>query len=151
MSEPDVRFGRRCQFDPVIQTILFVYFRRCFRAYTCAAARKHDCARRSTDSVVDSKLLLDQLRKHKEQIDAACCQFGAPRIRVFGSAARGEERTENDIDVLVDFLRGYDLFKQRIPLQGRLAEITGRHQDLVSEHELNRHIGSAALREAVEL
>jgi len=52
-------------------------------------------------------------------------QFGAPRIRVLGSAARGEERADSDIDFLMDFTPGYDLFTQRLPLAERLAEITG--------------------------
>lgn len=75
----------------------------------------------------------------------------ARRIRVFGSVARGEERADSDIDFLVDFPRGYDLFAQRLPLAERLAEITGRRLDLIPEHELNRHLREVVLREAVDL
>ncbi|WP_305775361.1 nucleotidyltransferase domain-containing protein [Rhodanobacter sp. B04] len=62
---------------------------------------------------------------------AACRQYGACRIRVFGAAVRGEEGPDSDIDFLVDFPRGYDLFAQRMPLAERLAEITGRRLDLI--------------------
>ena len=96
-------------------------------------------------------MLLDTLRARKTQIEAACRQFGARRIRVFGSVARREEGPESDIDFLVDFPRGYDLFSQRLPLAERLAEITGCRLDLVPEHELNRHMRARVLQEAVDL
>ena len=96
-------------------------------------------------------MLLAALHAQKEAINAACHQFGAQRIRVFGSVARGEERPDSDIDFLVDFPRGYDLFAQRLPLVDRLTEITGRRLDVIPEHELNRHIRARVLREAVDL
>jgi predicted nucleotidyltransferase len=65
--------------------------------------------------------------------------------------ARGEERADSDIDFLVDFPPGYDLFAQRLPLAERLAEITGRRLDIIPEHELNRHLREAVLNEAVDL
>jgi len=46
---------------------------------------------------------------------------------------------------------GYDLFAQRLPLAERLVEITGHPLDLVPEHELNRHMRAAVLKEAVDL
>jgi hypothetical protein len=60
-------------------------------------------------------MLLESLHAQKEAIEGACRQFGARRIRVFGSVARGEERPDSDIDFLVDFPRGYDLFSQTSP------------------------------------
>jgi predicted nucleotidyltransferase len=96
-------------------------------------------------------MLLDALHAQKDAIHAACRQYGARRIRVFGSVARGEERPGSDIDFLVDFPRGYDLFAQRLPLAERLAEITGRQLDVIPEHELNRHIRARVLQEAVDL
>lgn len=96
-------------------------------------------------------VLLDELRENKDLINAACHQYGARRIRVFGSVARGEEQPDSDIDFLVELPPGYDLVTQRMPLQQRLTEITGRRLDVVPEHELNRHIRAAVLREAVDL
>ena len=96
-------------------------------------------------------MLLDVLHEKSEAIHAACRQFGARRIRVFGSVARGEERPDSDIDFLVDFPPGYDLFTQRLPLAERLAEITGRRLDMVPEHEINRRLREAVLNEAVDL
>ena len=58
---------------------------------------------------------------------------------------------DSDIDFLVDFPPGYDLFSQRIPLTECLSALLHRPVDLIPEHELNRHIRDAVLREAVEL
>lgn len=96
-------------------------------------------------------LLLEVLRARREDIVAAGRCYGARRIRVFGSVARGEESADSDIDFLVDFPAGYDLFTQRMPLAERLAEITGRKVDLIPEHELNRHLRPYVLAEAVDL
>lgn len=63
----------------------------------------------------------------------------------------GEEGPDSDVDFLVDFPAGYDLFLQRIPLSDRLAEFVGRKVDLIPEHELNKHIRTYVLQEAVDL
>lgn len=96
-------------------------------------------------------MLLDTLKAKRETIAAAGRQFGARRIRVFGSVARGEETASSDIDFLVDLPAGYDLFTQRLPLAERLEEITGHRVDLIPEHELNRHLRPFVLAEAVDL
>ncbi|MBN1379606.1 MAG: nucleotidyltransferase domain-containing protein [Gammaproteobacteria bacterium] len=96
-------------------------------------------------------MLLDELRTKKDAIFALSRQFGARHIRVFGSVARGEEQFDSDIDFLVDFPAGYDLFKQRLPLTERLADLLHRRVDLLPEHEVSRHIRQSVLNEAVEL
>ena len=96
-------------------------------------------------------MLLDQLHAQRDAIHTLSRQYGARRIRVFGSVARREERADSDVDFLVDFPRGYDLFAQRIPLTHQLAQLLRRPVELVPEHELNRHIREEVLREAVEL
>jgi predicted nucleotidyltransferase len=96
-------------------------------------------------------MLLNSLRSQKEAIAALGNQYGARRIRVFGSVARGDERPDSDVDFLVDFPRGYDLFLQRLPLMERLAGLVGRRVEVVPEHELNRHIRDRVLKEAVDL
>jgi predicted nucleotidyltransferase len=104
---------------------------------------------RKTDD--ELKMLLEDLQAQREAIAGAARDYGARRIRVFGSVARGEETADSDVDFLVDLPRGYDLFKQRLPLVERLASITGRRVDLIPEHELNRHIRTDVLAEAVDL
>ena len=96
-------------------------------------------------------MLLENLRDQRDAIAAAARDFGARRIRVFGSVARGEERPDSDIDFLVDLPVGYDLFTQRLALVARLEAITGRRVDLIPEHELNRHLERYVLTEAGDL
>lgn len=96
-------------------------------------------------------MLLDELRQKKQMIDALARQFGAKRVRVFGSVARREERPDSDVDFLVDLPCGYDLFAQRLALTQCLADMLHREVELVPEHELNRHIREQVLREAVDL
>ena len=96
-------------------------------------------------------MLLDELHAQREAIQTLSRRYGARRIRVFGSVARREERPDSDVDFLVDFPRGYDLFAERMPLTDRLAQLLNRKVEVVPEHELNRHIRENVLREAVEL
>ncbi len=96
-------------------------------------------------------MLLDHLKAQREAINAAARMHGAKRIRIFGSVARGEETAASDVDFLVDFPQGYDLFTQRMPLAEQLAGIAGRPVDLIPEHELNRHLRSDILAEAIDL
>ena len=96
-------------------------------------------------------MLLQALHMKQKEILSLASEFGARRIRVFGSVARGEERPDSDIDFLVDFPQGYDLFTQRLPLSEQLMKPTGRRVDLAPEHELNRHLRDAILKEAKTL
>lgn len=96
-------------------------------------------------------MLLNDIRRQRDSILALSERFGARRVRIFGSVARGEERSTSDIDFLVEFDRGYDLFAQRLPLADELENLLRRHVEVVPEHELNRHIRDKVLREAVEL
>jgi predicted nucleotidyltransferase len=96
-------------------------------------------------------MLIDQIRANKSAIDQLGVKYGARRIRVFGSVARGAERPDSDVDFLVDFDRGYDLFAQRLPLARHLESLLGRPVEVIPEYELNRHIRDRVLSEAVDL
>ena len=96
-------------------------------------------------------MLLDEIQTKKESIIALCRQFGASHVRVFGSVARREETPESDIDLLVEFPRGYDIFKQRLPLTDSLQQLLQRKIDLIPEHELNKHLRQSILAEVIEL
>ncbi|RLA48708.1 MAG: nucleotidyltransferase [Gammaproteobacteria bacterium] len=96
-------------------------------------------------------MLMDVLRSNSDEIKALGHQFGAKHIRVFGSVARGDERPDSDIDILVNFPRGYDLFNQRMPLTEKLTDLLNQTVNLTPEHELNRHIREHVLTEAVDI
>lgn len=96
-------------------------------------------------------MLLDQLRAQREEIEGLGRRYGARRVRVFGSVARRQDRPDSDVDILVEFDRGYDLFAQRLPLARDLSDLLGRDVDLVPEHEINPHLRGRILSEAVAL
>jgi predicted nucleotidyltransferase len=96
-------------------------------------------------------MLLDDLHEKKKIIEELAAHYGARRIRVFGSVARREERPDSDIDFLVDFPQGYDLFAQRIPLIKELSDLTGRPVEVIPEHELNQHLSRFILEESMYL
>jgi excisionase family DNA binding protein len=104
-----------------------------------------------TSGLYGHKAVLDELREKKDAIHALAEQFGARRLRVFGSVARGEERPDSDIDFVADFPKGYSMFKQRLPLAAKLEKLTGRKVELVPEHEMNERMRDAVLKEAVKL
>jgi len=96
-------------------------------------------------------MLLDQLRQMNTRLNSLAAQFGASRLRVFGSVARGEETPDSDVDFLVELPRGYDLLTQRMPLTLELGDLLHRKVDLVPEHELSPHVRAQVLSEAVPL
>ena len=59
------------------------------------------------------------LEKNREAIREATKRFNAANPRVFGSVARGEDRPDSDLDILVDALPGTTLFD----LGGLLEEL----------------------------
>ena len=70
---------------------------------------------------------------------------------VFGSVARGTDRPDSDVDLLVDFeVRSRGLF----PLAGLQDELTvllGEKVEVVPEDALAPHVAKNALAEAVPL
>lgn len=51
-----------------------------------------------------------RVRRHRQQIKDIVASYGASNVRVFGSVARGDERPESDIDLLLDLREGTGLF-----------------------------------------
>jgi len=76
-----------------------------------------------------------------------CREHGATRLRLFGSAARGEERPDSDIDILVDFERQVG-FIELIRFENALAEFFERSVDLVTEPGLSPFIRDSVLASA---
>lgn len=96
-------------------------------------------------------MLRDELHNKKDLITSLAYKYGATEVQLFGSVARGEERQDSDIDLLVSLPRGYDVFKQRLKLQDELEKLIGRKVDLIIKHEINKHIKEEILSSARDL
>jgi uncharacterized protein len=75
-------------------------------------------------------------------------KYGARRVRVFGSVARGEADAESDVDFLVELDPGRSLLDLG-GLQFELEALLGRPVDVVTERGLKARIREQVLREAV--
>ncbi len=76
-------------------------------------------------------------------------RFGIKSIGIFGSFARGEERSDSDLDVLVDFEEGKKTFDNYMDLKFYLEEFFGRKVDLVTVNALRPQLKTAILSETV--
>ncbi len=91
-----------------------------------------------------------QLLRKKRMIGAIAHAHGARAVRLFGSAARGEERPESDIDLLVEFDPGRSLL-DLIGLENDLSDALGRKVDVVTLAGAKPRVRAAALRDAVQI
>jgi uncharacterized protein len=84
---------------------------------------------------------------NRERLEILCEQHKVERLRIFGSAARGEDRADSDIDLLVDFSVPVGFF-ELIELEEKLAEFFGRSVDLLTEGGLSPYMRDSILSEA---
>ena len=97
-----------------------------------------------TDTTVDA------VKSHREEILQVSRRHGVTRVRVFGSAARGDAGPQSDVDLLVDvgphptpwFPGG---------LVAELEQLLGRPVQVVTERGLDLLLRDRVLREAVPL
>ena len=89
------------------------------------------------------------VESRREQVMAIAARHHASRVRLFGSAARGEDRPDSDIDLLVDFDQGSCLF-DLIRMSRELEALLGRAVDVVSAGGLKSR-DRAILAESVDL
>lgn len=75
-------------------------------------------------------------------------RYGVKTIGLFGSVLRGEQGSESDIDVLVEFSRPIGFFSF-LELEELLSEQLGGKVDLVSKKALKPEIGRMILSEVV--
>lgn len=71
--------------------------------------------------------IIERIRDLQAQLDA----LGVASLGLFGSVARGEEREDGDVDILVA-LKGPATFDQHMDLELPLEDALGRRVDLVT-------------------
>jgi uncharacterized protein len=101
------------------------------------------------DHGVSGVSLRELVERHRDDIRAAVARHHGRQVRLFGSVARGDEREDSDIDLLVDFAPGSSLF-DLLRLNRELRQLLRRPVDVVSRGGLKAR-DRAILDEAVEL
>ncbi|HEY0512004.1 MAG TPA: nucleotidyltransferase family protein [Thermoanaerobaculia bacterium] len=90
------------------------------------------------------------LQNKRDEILEIAKRHGADRVRVFGSVARGEARSDSDIDFLVrPGPKTSAWFPAGLVLD--LEELLGRKVDVLTENALHWYIRDRVLSEAVPL
>lgn len=78
----------------------------------------------------------DNLKKIKEKILPVLKEHGVSYCAIFGSFARGEEREDSDIDLLVRFSDPIGMF-EFVGLENTLSKTLGKKVDLVTEKAIH--------------
>lgn len=91
----------------------------------------------------DRKDLEKVLREHQASLRA----LGVKRLGVFGSFARGQQRKDSDVDLLVEFEDGAKTFDHFMDLALLLEDLLGCKVELVTPEALSPYIGPRILRE----
>jgi predicted nucleotidyltransferase len=73
------------------------------------------------------RTVISRIRKHRVQLE----KLGVKSLSIFGSFARGEERPDSDVDILVEF-HGRATFDRYMDTKFYLEELLGRKVDLVT-------------------
>lgn len=73
------------------------------------------------------RTVISRIRKHRTRLT----QLGVKSLSLFGSVARGEERPDSDVDILVEF-RGTATFDRYMDTKFYLEELLECKVDLVT-------------------
>jgi hypothetical protein len=72
------------------------------------------------------------IEQNRDEILRLAARHGARNVRVFGSVARGEERADSDVDLLVEMENDRSLL-DLVGLEQDLEELLERHVDVLTD------------------
>ena len=76
----------------------------------------------------------------KEKITPILKEYGIKKASIFGSVARGDDRPDSDVDLLVELGPGPMGLIAYIGLKHKIEDILNKEVDLVTEGNINRHL-----------
>jgi uncharacterized protein len=91
-----------------------------------------------------------RLRYRRKAVVACAAQYGATNVRVFGSVARGEDRPDSDVDLVVDLAPRTGLLALSA-LRRELTDILGTSVDVAPSDSLRPRVRREIERDAVPL
>jgi predicted nucleotidyltransferase len=92
----------------------------------------------------------DTLHVHRQAVLELAAHHGARNVRVFGSMARGDDRKDSDVDLLVEIEPGRTLL-DLIALEQDLEELLGRPVEVLTDGGLGPYLQQRILAEGVAL
>jgi predicted nucleotidyltransferase len=92
---------------------------------------------------------MDTISTLKENEKLIRQKFGVKRIGIFGSFARGGEKEDSDLDVLVVFEEAQKTFDNYMDLKFYLEDLFGREIDHVTEKALKPQLKDIIMKEVV--
>lgn len=78
-------------------------------------------------------------------------RLGVRRLALFGSVARGDARSDSDIDVLLEFAPGEKSFDRFMQVADLLERVLDHKVDVVTLEALSPFVGPRILAEAVDV
>ncbi len=87
--------------------------------------------------------LIEVIQKHQ----TALRQLGIKRLGLFSSFVRGEQRSDSDVDLLVEFEPALKTFRNFMKAAFLLEDETGRRIELLTPESLSPYIGPHILKE----
>ena len=98
-----------------------------------------------------SKAKLQQMRAGiQPYLPALRKEYHIKKLGVFGSVARGQEKKNSDVDIIVEFVSPIGFF-EFVQLEKKLQKIFKKRVDLVSKKALKPTIKKQALKETIYL
>jgi predicted nucleotidyltransferase len=92
----------------------------------------------------------DTIREKREAIIRIAARHSATEVRLIGSVARGEARTDSDVDLLVTWSDGTSLLDQAA-LMLELEKLLGRKVDIASDGWVKPSVRESVYLDAIAL
>jgi predicted nucleotidyltransferase len=94
-------------------------------------------------------LKISGIQVPEAELRLLCQKYRVKELSVFGSRARGDNRTDSDVDLLVEFLPDdHSGLIAYIALQQELAKLLGKDVDLAPKNNLKPLVKREVLPEA---
>ena len=92
------------------------------------------------------RTVISRIRKHRAQLT----RLGVKSLSIFGSVARGEERPDSDVDILVEF-EGRATFDRYMDTKFYLEELLGCKVDLVTPKAIKPRMKPYIMRDLIHV
>ena len=97
----------------------------------------------ATTPVPSKEKIISLIKANQKQIRS----FGVERLGLFGSVVHGRQKTNSDVDVLVEFDPKQKTFDNFVSLSLFLEKLFSRYVEVVTPESLSPYIGPHIIKE----